>query len=309
MSLNRCDKRCRFFFDKLRCEQFNLAAENRACSLEVRLQGEVHILIEVVFKYHSLNIQFLFNERSEVSDQRFVFSVNENFRKRLSYLDSFLFTGSASERNECSYDVHSLFYALVNEIHVCLREVCYMNGFFAGKVCVDFVCDERRNRSDEAADAYEDFVSGCIYALLVIGHFFRIESAARSSDIPVGKVFGNKIRNRSYRLHVVVLIHVLGHIVNELVVFAENPSVKLRSLCIRNIEFSRVDVVLVCVKNEEIIYISECSEEFAYNIAEAFFVEFRRCPCRRYGKQIPSGSVCAVFVEHFKRRYGVAFVL
>ena len=155
-----------------------------------------------------------------------------------------------------------------------------MNGFLSCQVGVDFIGNERCNRCDKFGNAYKHFIGCSIYALLVFCHFLSIESAAGTSDVPVGKILCHEISYCSYSFHVVVLIHILSYICHEAVVFAENPSVKLRSLVVVNLELGNVYIVLVGVKDKEIIYISKCAEELAHDINKAVLVEFSRCPCR-----------------------------
>ena len=155
-----------------------------------------------------------------------------------------------------------------------------MNGFLSCQVGVDFIGNERCNRCDKLGNAYEHFIGSSIYALLVFCHFLSIESAAGTSDVPVGKILCHKISDCSDSLHVVVLIHILSYICHEAVVFAENPSVKLRSLVVVDLKLCDIYIVLVGIKDEEIIYISQCAEELAHDVNKTFFVKLGRSPCR-----------------------------
>ena len=54
-------------------------------------------------------------------------SVYKYFIKRLSYLDSFLFSCSSAKTYQISYKIHSFFYPSVDKAFICLREVRQMH--------------------------------------------------------------------------------------------------------------------------------------------------------------------------------------
>ena len=181
-----------------------------------------------------------------------------------------------------------------------------MYGVLACEVRVHLVSQEACDRSHELGNSYEHFESRLVYGLLVVRHLTAPESAARSSDVPVGEVFCYEVLDSSYSLHVIVVIHLVCDCFDQTVVLAEDPSVELRSLLIRYVQGSAVYVVLVAVEYEEVIYVLQSTEEFAYCVFEAVLVELRRSPCRRYGYEIPLRSVCAVLLEEFERADSVA---
>ena len=110
-----------------------------------------------------------------------------------------------------------------------------MNGIFSREIYVYLVRYERSYRRDESCYAHQHLISGGVYALLIFCKFFRIESSSGAADIPVGKVFVDKVVDGSDGLHVIVLIHVFCNVAYQLVVFAQNPSVQLRPLAVRDI--------------------------------------------------------------------------
>ena len=176
-----------------------------------------------------------------------------------------------------------------------------MYGFFASQVDVHFISDEWCEWSDHFCDTYQDFVSSLVNGLLVCIQFFVPESSSCSSDVPVGQVFYYKVLNLSYGLHVIVVIHFVCNFFDQFVVFGDDPSVQFRSFCIWNIEFCRVDVILVGVHYEEVIYVSDCSEELGNDFNQTIFVELSWGPCRRSVHQIPSCSVCTVLIKQLER--------
>ena len=131
-----------------------------------------------------------------------------------------------------------------------------MNGILTGQIGIDLVRDEWRDRRNQLRDANQNFVGRGVNALLILRQFFCVESAARAADIPVGQIFRHKVCDGSDGSHVIILIHVFCHIVNQLIVFAEDPAIQLRSLRVIDRKASWIDIVLIRVKHEEIIYIS-----------------------------------------------------
>ena len=266
-------------------------------------------MIEILLKDHFLNVQFFHDQWYQVTDQCFIFAVYQHFRKRLTYFDPLFFTRTATEPYQGSDDIHTFFHALVYQGQIGLREEGNVNGIFTGQIGIDLIRDERCDRCDQFGNADQDLISRRVNTLLVFRQFFCIESTTCTTDIPVGQIFCHKIGNRSDGSHMVILIHIFRYIVYELIVFAEDPAIEFRSLCIVDRKGSRIDIILICVKDKEVIYVPQGSEELADHVFEAFFVELGRRPCRRYGQQIPSGRIRAVFIQHFKRRYGIALVL
>ena len=154
VSFNRSDEFGGIYLGKSRSESFYLSAEHRSSCLEVRLQREVHILVQVFLEHHFLDVQFLHDERRQVAYQRFVFSVYDDFAERLSYLDLFLFSRSASESCQRPDEVHSLFYVFIHQAHIRLREICRMNGRFSCQIYINLVGNKRRDRCYHLGHAY-----------------------------------------------------------------------------------------------------------------------------------------------------------
>lgn len=71
----------------------------------------------------------------------------------------------------------------------------------------------------------------------------------------------------------------------------------------------RIEFVDFGVQNEERVRIPERTHKLALGFAHRVGVESRRKPRRARGIEIPSRSVCALFVEHCPRIYDVALVL
>ena len=74
----------------------------------------------------------------------------------------------------------------------------------------------------------------------------------------------------------IVSVHVVSHFFDQVVVLRDDPSVKLRSLIVRDLDRSRIYSVLVRIKCEEVVYVLQCSEELADYFDQSVFIEFRR---------------------------------
>ncbi len=181
-----------------------------------------------------------------------------------------------------------------------------MDRFFPGELLVHLIGDERSEGRCKLGYAHKHFIGGRIYRHFVFGQVFLPEPSSRSPDIPVRQVFGNKILDLSYRLHVVVPVHFLGDLLDQAIVLGQNPAVKLRPSFVFHIEVLRVDIVLVGIKHKEIIYVPQRAEELAYDLNETVFIKFCGRPGRRCVKQIPSRRIGAVLVKELERIHRIA---
>ena len=184
-----------------------------------------------------------------------------------------------------------------------------MHGFFSGQVLIDFLGNKRSKRSDQLGKSYHYFIGRCINRLLVFVQFFRPESSSCSSDIPVGHIFDNEVLDLANGFHMVVLIHICRNFLDQLVVLGNDPAIQFRTFCIWYIQRSRIQIILIGIQREEVVYVPQSSKEFAYDLDESVFVELGRRPCRRSIQQVPSRSIRTILVKQCERVYCVAHVL
>ena len=102
-------------FSQCSAECFDVFTQHWTSNFEVWFQAVVHELIQFFFEYYFLNVQLFHDQWSQVGNQIFVFTVNQDFRQWLSNLDLFFFTSTTAQRYHCSDQVHTFFCLFVDQ--------------------------------------------------------------------------------------------------------------------------------------------------------------------------------------------------
>ena len=179
------------------------------------------------------------------------------------------------------------------------RIVAEMDGFGHGgtaEIAVDRLADKGREGGRDLAELDQHVAQGPIGMDLVPVILGLPETAAAPADIPVGQGLdkGDKGTDRTLE---VILVHGLGHIVDQRLQGADNPAVKL-VVALRADHLVLVETVDIGVGDEETVGVPPGNEEVAEDLLDPVLGEAEVLGADNRGvDQVESQGICPVGVQ------------
>ena len=175
----------------------------------------------------------------------------------------------------------------------------FLSGFLAN-LLINIFRKKRSKRSCQSAKRIKD-MRGCFG-----GIFFFLDSTrplkplTRSTQIPLREIRHHKLLNRARSTRDIIRIKFSRHIINKPICFFYNPSVQYILTFLPTSNFFDIGVK----KHKRI---PPCSQKRTLFQEQIFFIKTFRLTRRVDAIKIPTKRINAVFLNHIKRIYHIAF--
>ena len=250
-----------------------------------------------------LDVEFFFQDFFKLFDNRYFRRVGRRHAKKAQRLTVFhlvLVTDITRQSDNALYrfNLAKQFRIFVDRRH--FFPVCKVHGKFARQHLVNFFGNDGRNGRKQLGHVHQNVVQRFVRIFLVLREFRTPETAAATTDIPVGQAVQQGRDRPNVFVHLVV-IHAGTDGFFRVVEFRQNPLIEQVIAVGRN-RFFGMETVDIRVGNEEVASIPVRQNELLVRILDARIIKQQVPDEHRLGLiQVQTESIRAILFHQFHR--------